>query len=71
MRSLIFAILIASGTVSVGAQAPGGAPFDLNSKLINAPDSNWTIYGPGQTNTRLEQGDQRLSRLSGDVTQSG
>ena len=56
MRSLIFAILIASSTGSFGAQAPGGAPFDLNSKLINAPDSNWTIYGPGQTNARLETG---------------
>lgn len=30
--------------------------FDLNSKLINTPDSNWTAYGPDQTSKRLPTG---------------
>lgn len=57
MRSLICAaILVAAGTGSVGAQTTTGATFDLNSKLINSPLADWTIYGPGQTNKRIETG---------------
>ena len=56
MRSLIIAVLLACCASSAAAQSPSAAPFDLNSKLINLPDSNWTIYGPGQTSTRLEKG---------------
>lgn len=45
-------------------QAAGAAPtvppashaFDLNSKLINTPDSSWNIYGPDQRNKRIEKG---------------
>jgi hypothetical protein len=45
------------------AQAPQTAPAapatppapanDLSSKLINVPGTNWTVYGPGQTNKTL------------------
>jgi hypothetical protein len=35
-------------------QAP--QPFDLNSKLINTPDSNWSVYGPDQTSKLLAKG---------------
>jgi hypothetical protein len=57
MRSLIFAaILVAVGTGSVGAQTTAGTAFDLNSKLINSPLADWTIYGPGQTSKRIETG---------------
>jgi hypothetical protein len=73
MRSSIFAaILLAGSTASFGAQAPGAAPFDLNSKLINSPDSNWTIYGDGQTNKRLEKdGPKGYPAYEVDVTKVG
>ena len=35
---------------------PASHAFDLNSKLINIPDSNWNIYGPNQSNKRVEKG---------------
>src|SRR4051794_5018427 len=35
--------------------APAAKPaVDLSSKLINVPGTVWTVYGPGQTNKRLE-----------------
>lgn len=73
MRSSIFAaILIAACAGSAGAQTPGAAPFDLNGKLINSPDSNWTIYGPGQTSTRLETGGPKgYPAYQVNVTQKG
>ena len=58
MRPAYVAAILAAGAASwAGAQTiPAPAPasaFDLNSKLINTPDSSWNIYGPGQTTKLL------------------
>lgn len=57
MGSFAFVLAALVQTASGGA-APSAAPppFDLNSKLINTPDSNWTVYGPDQTSKRIEKG---------------
>ena len=36
------------------AAPAASASHDLSSKLINVPGTVWTVYGPGQTNKRLE-----------------
>jgi hypothetical protein len=60
MGSLAFvlAALVQAATGAPAAPAAPAAPqpFDLNSKLINTPDSNWSIYGPNQTSKRIEKG---------------
>lgn len=65
MRSSVLATSLVIVSAWASAQTPPPAPpsapsappaFDLNSKLISAPDTNWNIYGPDQTNKRLETG---------------
>ena len=57
MKSLL---LIAGALLQTAAPAPPSAPapqkIDLNSKLINTPDSNWSVYGPDQTSKKLANG---------------
>jgi hypothetical protein len=68
---------IASGP-AIG-QAPPAAPapaaparIDLASKVINVPGTSWTVYGPGQTNKRLEtDGPQGYPAVRVTVTQKG
>ena len=53
------------------APAAPAAP-DLSSKQINVSGTNWTVYGPGQTNKRLETGGpQNYPAVRVDVTQKG
>jgi hypothetical protein len=50
--------------------APGAS--DLNLKLINVFGTNWTVYGPGQTNKRLENdGPKGYPAIRVSVTQKG
>jgi hypothetical protein len=55
------------------APAPAApAKANLADKLINVPDTNWTVYGPGQTNKRLEtDGPQGYPCVRVTVTQKG
>lgn len=53
--ALVLAALFQTANAVPNAPAPS-QPFDLNSKLINTPDSNWSIYGPDQSNKRIEKG---------------
>src|SRR5438067_3021442 len=53
LGSVVASFVLAA--VQTPAQAPV-QPFDLNSKLINVPDSSWNVYGPDQTSKRLETG---------------
>src|SRR5438105_8898495 len=46
---------VVASLVLAAVQAPA-QPFDLDSKLINVPDSSWNVYGPDQTSKRLESG---------------
>lgn len=60
-RHFAFASAIAALAASANAQTPPAAApaqqhIDLNSKLINTPDSIWNVYGPDQTSKRLEKG---------------
>ena len=52
---VVIAALVQAATSAPTAPA-SPQPFDLNSKLINAPDSNWNIYGPDQSSKRIEKG---------------
>jgi hypothetical protein len=53
--------------------APAAAPAnDLSSKLINVPGTNWTVYGPGQANKRLEtDGPKGYPEIRVTVAQKG
>ena len=60
-----------AGTAPAPA-APAPAPLDLKSKLINVPGTNWNVYGPGQTNKRLEtDGPKGYPAIRVTVTQKG
>lgn len=49
--------LIAAAFLQAASAAPAAPqPFDLNSKLINSPDSSWNVYGPDQKSKLLENG---------------
>jgi len=50
-----FALVSAAFLASAQTSPPPPQHFDLNSKLINVPDGTWTVYGPDQTNKRLEK----------------
>lgn len=52
---IVIAALLQAATSAPSASAQS-QPFDLNSKLINTPDSNWNIYGPDQSSKRIEKG---------------
>jgi hypothetical protein len=55
--ALIAAALLQTAAPPPAAQAaPPPGHFDLNSKLINTPDSNWTVYGPDQANKKIDKG---------------
>jgi len=58
---LVFALAAAAVAGAASAQTPPAAVapqqhIDINSKLINTPDSSWNVYGPDQTSKRLEKG---------------
>ena len=53
--ALILAALLQTATAAPTTPAAPQA-FDLNSKLMNSPDSNWNVYGPDQKNKRIEKG---------------
>jgi hypothetical protein len=62
----------AIGQAPPAAPAPAAPAIDLASKVINAPGTNWTVYGPGQTNKRLEtDGPQNYPAVRVTVTQKG
>src|SRR4051794_37788950 len=66
----------AAQTTPPAAAAPAApaahAASDLASKLINVPGTTWTVYGPGQTNKRLETGGpQNYPAVHVAVTQKG
>lgn len=73
MRPLFVAGILAAGAAGwAGAQTAHAPAFDLNSKLINTPDSSWNVYGPGQTNKRLESdGPKGYPAYEVTVTQVG
>ena len=54
----VAALVQAAAPTSTPAPAPAPQPhaFDLNSKLINTPDSVWNVYGPDQSSKRIEKG---------------
>src|SRR5436305_13507135 len=62
-----------SGTAPAAPAAPAAsAPLDLKTKLINAPGTTWPVYGPGQTNKRLEtDGPKGYPEVRVTVTQKG
>ena len=49
-------VLLAAAALFLGGADQAPQPFDLNSKLINRPDSNWNVYGPDQTSKQLAKG---------------
>lgn len=75
---LLAAFLLCGPISSLAAQTPPAAPaapaksVNLAEKLINAPGTNWTVYGAGQTNKRLEtDGPQGYPCVRATVTQKG
>lgn len=57
MKAFLALALVTAASVATAQTAPPPAQhIDLNSKLINIPDSNWNAYGPDQTSKRLDKG---------------
>jgi hypothetical protein len=72
---LLIAILACGPAAAQPAPTPApAAPAanDLSSKLVNVPGTSWNVYGPGQTNKRLETGGpQNYPAVHVEVTQKG
>jgi hypothetical protein len=71
---VLFLTILATGAAEAQTAAPPAPPAanDLASKLINVPDTNWTVYGPGQTSKRLEKdGPKGYPAIRVSVTRKG
>jgi hypothetical protein len=82
MKKRLFLLLAILACGPAGAQTTQPAPAaqspasqassGLASKLINAPGTNWNVYGAGQTNKRLEKdGPQGYPCVRVTVAQKG
>src|SRR4051812_22745938 len=83
LAALCLAVFVSSLAAAEPAPAPAPAPGqaapaaaapanDINQKLINVFGTNWTVYGPGQTNKRLEtDGPKGYPAIRVTVTQKG
>lgn len=56
MSSYGFVIAALLQATTAPTNAPTSQALDLNSRLINTPDSNWNVYGPDQKSKRIEKG---------------
>ncbi len=79
MRKFSGLIMLFLAAPAFGQTAPAAPPaatvghsVDLNSKLINIPDSNWSVYGTDQTSVRNEKGGpQGYPAIRVTVTRAG
>jgi hypothetical protein len=78
MKAKLFVLLLSAAGASAVAQPPAApapaapAGGNLASKLINIPGTVWTVYGSGQTSTRLETaGPQNYPMVRATITQKG
>jgi hypothetical protein len=78
-QRLILLLLSAAASSAAVAQPPAAAPAPaasaasgLASKLINVPGTIWNVYGPNQTNKRLEtEGPQAYPAVRVTVARKG
>ena len=75
MRNISALLTLFLAAPALGQAPPAEPPraaFDLKSKLLNVPDTNWAVYGSDQTNVRNEKGGpQGYPSIRVDVTRAG